>query len=348
MQLTLDEWHKDAETTAKGYYYAIQKLERWGREFGMARMVAGSAQQLDEMDVDHRRVGWYFVDQTRRYKWGTMKKVRSALYNKYQRMPGMTEQSIPTSTFRFTCRMDGLLQRLGDDVKQDKVMRKKLVQDLVVWLKGCYQRARGERRVEMAQVNLAVHAYIQAGLRANEIFRQQMGKMRAGFSFGVDGTRDHLVFTGSVQTKENRYRSTEILCCSRAKTSPLRTGRWARVVVLERQRVGRASGDEYVFATPQGQPWTMAWLWSTHVLPALEQLQREGNGGLAGQDLSRYGSNSFRRTWNTLTAALPNQVPKDLRERQARWRYAHWRGQEMASLYAEPDIDDLLLATYWV
>ena len=349
MQLTLNEWHKDAETTARGYYYAIQKLERWGKEFGMQqKMVADSMEELGSMNADHRRVGWYFVDQTRRYKHGTMKKIRAALCNKYLRMPGMDEHWIPTSTFQFRCRMDGLLQRLGDSAEQDKVFRKQLLSDLVALMISNYRRARGERRVEMAQVNLALHAYIQAGFRANEIFRQQMGKFRNGFVFGVDGVRDHISFTGAVQTKENRYYTTTVLCSYAAKRAPLCAGRWARVVVHERERVGRVSADEYVFATPQGQPWTMTWLWNEHIAPALHQLQTEGLGGLAGQDLSRYGSNSFRRTWNTMAAALPGPVSPDLRDRQARWRFSRRRAQAMSSLYADPDVDELLLATYWL
>ena len=73
-------------------------------------------------------------------------------------------------------------------------------------------------------------------------------------------------------------------------------------------------------------------------------------GGLESVDLKDFGSNSFRRTWNTLAANHPDPVSEDLRERQGRWRR---RGRSrtlgrMVSLYYDPKPQELLLATYWL
>jgi hypothetical protein len=93
----------------------------------------------------------------------------------------------------------------------------------------------------------------------------------------------------------------------------------------------------------------MGWLWDTHILPRLEQLKGELAGGLEGVNLEKYGTNSFRRTWNTLAGQHPDPVSVDLRERQARWRSAgRTRNQAMASLYFDPRPNELLLATYWL
>jgi hypothetical protein len=78
----------------------------------------------------------------------------------------------------------------------------------------------------------------------------------------------------------------------------------------------------------------------------MEQLQRELAGGLENVDLDSYGSNSFRRTWNTMAGQHPDPVSIDLRERQARWRTAVRRSQQMSSLYFDPRPNELLLATY--
>ena len=108
-----------------------------------------------------------------------------------------------------------------------------------------------------------------------------------------------------------------------------------------------------LFATPAGKRWTMKFFWSEHVKPRLEQLQREGNGGLTREcDLEAWGTNSPRRTWNTMAGMHPHPVSVDLRERQGRWRKKQKKRdrvhQEMVSLYFERDIGELLLATHWL
>ena len=348
VQLTLDEWHADAESTAKGYYHSLQKLDRWAGEYGMAPLVANSIDELAAMHPDHRRVGWYFIDQTRRWKWGTMKKIRSALFNKYERLPGMTEADMPTSTVQFTWRMDGLLQRLGDVSEQARVMRKTLVKDLILLLHSDFDRARGERRVEMAQVNLAVHAYTQAGFRANEIFGQTVGEMKAGIHVGDKDVMDHLVFSGMNQTKENRFSKTAVPCAWKALHAPLRTGEWVLRALAERARVSRQEDSDFLFADVQGKQWTMTWLWKEHVMPALVRLKSEGLGGLTNQDLSKYGSNSFRRTWTTMAQAGPEVVTPDLMDRQARWGHKKRTTLKMSSLYADPVMNEILKATWWL
>ena len=86
----------------------------------------------------------------------------------------------------------------------------------------------------------------------------------------------------------------------------------------------------------------------------LEQLQRERMGGLKHtEDLSNYGSNSPRRTWNTMAAKLPESISKAARNRQARWRQGQrkkdWGGDDgMAELYNEPDLEELLRPTYYL
>ena len=53
--------------------------------------------------------------------------------------------------------------------------------------------------------------------------------------------------------------------------------------LAELQRVGRGRYEEkLLFAHPSGEGWKQAWVWSVHVRPRLEQLQREGLGGLPG------------------------------------------------------------------
>ena len=58
-------------------------------------------------------------------------------------------------------------------------------------------------------------------------------------------------------------------------------------------------------------------------------------GGLgASEDLSRYGSNSSRRTWNTMAGKHPHPVSVDLRERQGRWEVAS--NHESTKIAREP------------
>ena len=94
----------------------------------------------------------------------------------------------------------------------------------------------------------------------------------------------------------------------------------------------------------------MGRVWSESILPLLEQLKREGLGGLGQTDLTTFNTNSFRRTWNTLAGQHPDPVSEDLRERQGRWR-SRSRSRvlgRMVSLYFAPRPQELLLATYWL
>jgi len=127
------------------------------------------------------------------------------------------------------------------------------------------------------------------------------------------------------------------------------TGRWAVRAVAALERIGRAQPDHYLWAMENGKTWNMAYFWSTHVLPRLQQLQRERHGGLEDDDLKSYGGNSFRRSWNTWAGTHPEPVSSDLRERQGRWRFKQRRrnrvAQGMVGLYFDPPEAELLRAT---
>ena len=352
VQTTIDECHKDSKNYSANCMYTLNKMTRWGNSMGLPLMVARDKKELDQMPHDHRHLSWYAIDQTRTVKWATAKKHRSAVYNYYERM-GISEHDIPTATFRFTHRMNGLQQRKGVDSKQDRVFSDVLLEDMVALLSSDYVRARGERQIELAQVNLAFHLYTQAGLRANEAFEVTVGELQDGFCFGQEAKRKRLLphFTVRLtqQTKENRFGATKVLCCYEAKRAPLAAGLWAEVVVEELTKAHRGHRDSKVFSTAAGEQWRMGWLWATYITPAMERLKDEKMGGLERQDLDEYGTNSFRRTWNTLAAGGPDRVSKDLRERQARWRYAERkRNMAMASLYCDPRPSEMLLPTYWL
>ena len=350
VQVTNDENHRDSESYAKSCMYSLRMLSRWARDLEVPVMIASSQERLAAMPKDHRQLSWYLVDKTRKVKWDTAKGYRAAVFNYYQKM-GVPERDIPTASFRFTHRMNGLLQRLGADTEQDEVFGDVLLEDLTKLMRSDFDRARGEHRVVLAQVNLTFHAYAQAGCRANELFEQEVGMLEDHFCFGEEarrkGLRPHLQFRANLQTKENRFSSTNILCCERTKHAPLRTGRWARATIKELRRVGRAQVGALVFAHPDGKQWVMSQFWNDEIVPRLEQLQREKLGGLENVDLDRYGTNSFRRTWNTLAGSHPDPVDQELRERQGRWRGTA-RSNRMVSLYFDPKPNELLLATYWL
>ena len=109
----------------------------------------------------------------------------------------------------------------------------------------------------MATVNLAFHAYLQVGARANELFEQKLGLMVDEFCFREQakrvGLRPHMRFRASIQTKEERFATTDLLCCYQAKHTPLKSGLWAEVVVAELQREGIIDRDRLVFADQAGK-----------------------------------------------------------------------------------------------
>jgi hypothetical protein len=316
-------------------------------------MVAKDMDVLGCMPRDHRQLNWYFTDITQKVSWGTAKTHRSALTNYYERM-GVPAAEVPTSTMRFTHRMNGLLQRKGLEGKQARVFSDVLVADMTALLRSDYARSRGEDKVRLAQVNLAWHAYNQTGSRANELFEQTVGLLVASFCYGDVAARKrlmpHLKFRASKQTKTERFATTDIWCCARTKHAPFRTLAWARIAVAELRGIGRGQPGDLVWATEEGCRWKMGTFWHQEILPRLEQLQRERLGGLEGVVLGEFTTNSFRRTWNTLAGEHPDPVSVDLRERQGRWR-KHARSRvlgQMTSLYFDPRPNELLLATYWL
>lgn len=353
VRVTLGEYISDSHSYSDGCMYSMRKMHRWGVAMDVPAMVARDVEELGEMDSEHRQVMWYLADITRGVTWETAKKHRAALYNYYERM-GLVASDIPTATTRFTRFMAGHLQRKGMSTTQNKVFTGLLIRAMTRYLEDKYRRAVGEERVRMAQVNLVWHAYLQTGARANELMEQKMGAMVAGFCFRGRAKRKrlraHMKFRATLQTKEERFSETELLCCYRTKHAPLRAGMWAEIVVAERGRVDRAADDGLVFADPNGAQWKMGRIWHEDMLPALEQLQHEKAGGLEGTDLSAFGSNSFRRTWASLAAQQPDVVSDDLIERQGRWRKKSRKRKpgRMVSLYRDPKPSELLLASYWL
>ena len=113
--------------------------------------------------------------------------------------------------------------------------------------------------------------------------------------------------------------------------------------------------SKLIFTTlpyPEGVQWTMGYFW-TFVLDELKAAKTERTGGLGPRDdLTKYGGNSFRRTWNTMAAKEPNAVPKALRDRHGRWRGQQADRQpvqnEMTELYDAADVDMRTRPTYFL
>ena len=357
--VTIDEFHRDADNMTNTY--AIRQLSRWNLEYGVPPL-AGSREELEELPADHRHLSWFFVDKSRKVRFQSVRRIRSGLWNYYRRMPGLATELIPTSTPRFTDRFDGLMQRLGSASEQDKVFSTKLLRALLELLESDWRRAHGEHRVELTLANLALHLMCSAGFRPNECFHERVLGFSQSFVVGAEarrmGVRAHFWVRAAAQTKTERYAPTRVLCSfTTAPPCPLRPGMWGQRALAELDRVGRgpATNDAslYLFATPLGVPWRMGWLWAEHIHPRLEQLQREGNGGLlASDDLQRYGTNSPRRSWNTYAASHPHPVSQMLREVQARWREHQRKRQSgpraMHAHYFEPDLGERLQATYYL
>ena len=357
VRATIDEFMADSTSYAKGCLYTLRKISRWGDSYGVPAMVGHSRRDLERMPADHRQLRWYMVDQTRTSTWETAKKHRGTVFNFYERM-GVAEHEIPTNTVRFRHFQNGHKQRKGESTRQDAVFSDAALKAITDLLSSNHARAKrdglGEGRVRTAQVALVFHAYTQAGCRANELFEQEVGHLKSSLVVGADAASaeimPHLKFRATLQTKENRFAATEVWCCYAAKRAPLKAGFWAETVLAELARVGRDGDNDLVFADPDGTRWKMGRVWSESILPLLEQLKREGLGGLGQTDLSSFNTNSFRRTWNTLAGQHPDPVSEDLRERQGRWR-SRSRSRvlgRMVSLYFAPRPQELLLATYWL
>ena len=357
--LTIDEMHHDADNMTNTY--ALRQTARWGLAFGVP-MLAGNVEELRAMPDDHRQLGWFFVWKSLTVKFQSIKRMRACIWNYYRTMPGLAVEDIPTSTRRFTDRADGLLQRLGGESEQALVFPTILLDALLELLASDWKRARGEYRVELALANLAVHVMFAAGMRANECFAERTVRFSKSFVVGEEaearGVPPHFFIVAPPQTKEERHEVTRIPCSyTTAAPCRLRPGMWGQLALAELERVGRgaATGDTtlLLFADAGGAQWRMGWLWATHVEPRLEQLQRERNGGLTGgEDLTRFGSNSPRRTWTSMASSAPNAVSATLLEYQARWRkQARRRGARsmpMHAHYFDPDINERLKATHFL
>lgn len=359
--VSIDEFHKTESVLAN--LRNVRMMARWGQDYGVPVMIAETTEELRELPDDHRQLSWYFVDKSRSVCFETVKRMRSSLWNYYARMPELEEDEGPTSTMAFAHRFQGMHQRLGSDSKQDKVFSTRLLNDMIDLLESDFDRSRGEAQVELCLANLAFHLYFTCGLRANEAFSETVLRVQGSVVMGevaaAMGVRPHFDLAASIQTKEERIRQTTCLC-SFATCPPckLRPGKWLLRSLAYLDTVGRGPCRQeetvYLFADPKNTPWKMSWFWSTHVQLRLEQLQRERMGGLKHtEDLSNYGSNSPRRTWNTMAAKLPESISKAARNRQARWRQGQrkkdWGGDDgMAELYNEPDLEELLRATYYL
>ena len=311
------------------------------------------------MPGEQRQFLWFMADKAAGgAKFDTVRRFRSSLSNYFDRLEGVRPDEIPTGSKLYARALDGLMQRLGVSDAQDRVFPTVLLEDLLRLAESDYDRARGDRRLETCLANLALHVYFQMGLRANEAFSETVGGLKEGLVVGAaaEQTGPYVQIHCTIQTKEERYTTTEVLgAYDTVEGCPLRVGPWVEATLQELGRVGilpEDQGDRLLFQTA-GRTWTMGWFWEKHVRPRLEQLRREGLGGLsADTDLDQFGSNSPRRTWNTMAALHPNPVSEDLRERQGRWRARQKRRQRvrqgMASLYMEPTVKEKLRATYYL
>jgi hypothetical protein len=306
-------------------------------------------------------LAWFFVDKARSVKFGTVRRLKAIVFNFYERMPGLHARDIPTSSSNFTHRFDGMAQRLGVETRQDLVFRGVLLVDMVALMEADWARARGGRKVELALVNAAFHLYFQAGLRANEAFHCTVGEVRSSLVRGQQAQRlrlrSHLHVLCATQTKEERYERTAVpVAWGTFGECPLSAGRWVVRALRALASVGMgadAQPDRVLFSDSTGKRWAMDWFWSKQVLPRLQRLQQQGLGGLGAEDdLAAYGSNSPRRTWNSMAAKHPNPVSEDLRETQGRWRRRQKKRQSvklgMAQLYHAPDLDERLRATFFL
>lgn len=359
--LTCDEFAKDAPSTALKYLGVLRAVARWGLEHGLP-VLAGSAEELERMPDDHRQLGWYMVARSmgpRAVQFQSLRAMRSAIWNYYGRMPGVEGQRGPTASPAFAHRFDGLLQRMGCESKQDRVWPTRLLRSFLCLIASDYARAEGDRRVELALATFAMHLYFQAGFRANEAFYERtltaaqgiVGRQQAA----AVGVAPHFRWFCSTQTKTERHAQVQVWVAQEtAGDCPLSAGKWLRTALQELDAVGRGprAGDPslWVFADVRNKRWSMGWFWATHVEPRLRQLQREGHGDLVLEsDFDRIGSNSPRRTWNSMAAKHPDPVSADLRERHGRWREKEKRRQRgpsaMTALYEDPDLEQRLRAT---
>ena len=351
-QVTIDTFSKEAKSTSKGYLGVLKRVLRWQKETGV-QVIGKNRTDLSSMCDDARGLKLFVVDQTCAVKFGTARKPRSAITNLYSKW-GVKD--IPTNSQSFTWFANGLAQRIGIEVNQAEVFPDQCLVDMDRAWEQAYRSLRGEKRLQTTLAALAWHIMLGAGLRANEPFNEKIvrfRKARVGRKTALERkVPPHLRVWVGLQTKEERFRHTEVLCAY--ETSPgmarIRPGVWAEraLKLLDRAGVGHLA-DRYLFSVGDNAKWNMSYMWAKHVSPQLEALQRQRQGDLGGACLDDFGGNSFRRTWASLAARGPRKVSRDLMERQGRWRKKMRRKQQlsmpMTSLYVAPIIRELLKAS---
>ena len=194
----LDEMLSESSSYATSCMYALRRATRFGDEYDIPVMVAHGPEELVRMNkqfgaVGHEQIRWWLADRTRSVGWDTSKKERSALFNYYRAM-GWDLDHIPTSTPNFTSFMNGMLQRKGASTTQCAIFRDVLIEDMCALIRGEFKRARGAQKLHLARVQLAWHAYMQTGARANELFEQKLGPMVDSFCFGEEARRNLALF----------------------------------------------------------------------------------------------------------------------------------------------------------
>jgi hypothetical protein len=359
--VTIDEFHRDAESSSRSAMLHLRQVETWGKKWGVPTMLAKSMDELKGMPKDHRPFAWMIVDKARSVKYETVKRLKGSVFNFYRLIPGMKEEDIPTSTRMFMHRMDGLAQRLGVTSEQKRTFTGVLLKQLVRDLATGYAKARGEERVQWALANAAFHLYCQGGLRANEGFHCTKGDVADSIVVGVEAlrkdVRPYLLVGCSIQTKEERFEPTCVpVAFYTHGECPLSTGTWVVQALRELAQVGRGpvqDPDGLVFSTARGKRWSMAGFWKTYVLGLLTRYKEQGLGGLdPDDDLSEFGTNSFRRTWNSMAAKRPNHVDEAGRDEHARWRKKLQKRQRvnlgMNQVYNAMDIEEKTRATFFL
>jgi hypothetical protein len=355
--VTIDQLQFESASGSNTNRANLARMVRWGEDFGVPAMLATSLLHLNGMPQDHRHLSWYWAHRSfQGLKFETHKRERGSVRNYYDRLPGMagrTETEFPTNTTAMMHRFGGLEQRLGNDPTQDRVVPTRLLADLLALLEADWQRARGERALELVLVNAAVHVLFQGGFRANEPLQVSVRDLERGVVKGAErrGLPDHFWIKCPLQTKENRVSTAVVpLSYHTVEGCPLMAGVWVERGLEAVRAAGRSRKGRF-FADEQGQGWKSAWLWAEHIRPRLEQLQREGAVG-EEVDLCRFGSNSPRRTWDTMAQAEPDKVAEDLIERQGRWRQKQKRRNRvsvaMVRHYAEPGLKERPNATHFL
>jgi hypothetical protein len=170
----------------------------------------------------------------------------------------------------------------------------------------------------------------------------------------------------SIQTKEERFESTEVpvsfyTCAESVEmaghgANPLCAGKWVVTALMELERVGRGpthAPKSLLFANPAGTRWTMSGFWKSFVLKHLQRCREEEWGGLdATDDVKDWGTNSFRRTWNTMASKRPHHVDEETRDKHGRWRKRQMKRQRinqgMSALYNEQDDQEKTRATFFL